>query len=123
MTQVKHLSWVDAYDGSCSGTAGTPQFQNIIINGVNATDSQSGAYSKIAGHDAADPAQVFPRQREPPAPFLCAAVIRGGRAQATDADQRRRHGEGRGDVEGDLRAARRIVSKQDGDGRRADRLS
>lgn len=59
MTQVKHLIVVNAYYGSCSGTPGTPRFQNIIINGVNATSSQSGAYSKIAGYDTADLAQIF----------------------------------------------------------------
>ena len=59
MTQVKHLIVVNAYYGSCSGTPGIPQFQNIIINGVNATDSQSGAYSKIAGYNAANLAQIF----------------------------------------------------------------
>jgi polygalacturonase len=59
MTQVKHLIVVNAYYGSCSGTAGIPQFQNIIINGVNAVNSQSGAYSKIAGYDTNDLAQIF----------------------------------------------------------------
>lgn len=59
MTQVKHLIVVNAYYGTCSGTPGIPQFQNIVINGVNAVNSQSGAYSKIAGYDTNDLAQVF----------------------------------------------------------------
>jgi polygalacturonase len=59
MTQVKHLIVVNAYYGSCSGTPGTPQFKNIIINGVNATNSQSGAYSRIEGYDADNLAQIF----------------------------------------------------------------
>jgi polygalacturonase len=59
MTQVKHLIVVNAYYGTCSGTPGTPQFKNIIINGVNATSSQSGAYSKIAGYNTDNLAQIF----------------------------------------------------------------
>jgi polygalacturonase len=59
MTQVKHLIVVNAYYGSCSGTPGTPQFKNIIINGVSATNSQSGAYSKIAGYNSDNLAQIF----------------------------------------------------------------
>lgn len=59
MTQVKHLIVVNAYYGSCSGTPGTPQFKNIIINGVRAVNSQSGAYSRIEGYDADHLAQIF----------------------------------------------------------------
>jgi polygalacturonase len=59
MTGVKHLIVVNAYYGSCSGTPGTPQFQNIVINGVNAVNSQTGAYSRIEGYDTADLAQIF----------------------------------------------------------------
>lgn len=59
MTNVKHLIVVNAYYGSCSGTPGTPQFKNIIINGVNATNSQSGAYSQIAGYNSDNLAQIF----------------------------------------------------------------
>jgi polygalacturonase len=59
LTQVKHLIVINAYYGSCSGTPGTPQFKNIVINGVSASNSQSGAYSEIAGYDADNPAQLF----------------------------------------------------------------
>lgn len=59
MTQVKHLIVVNAHYGSCSGTAGTPQFQDIVINGAYATNSVSGAYSLIAGYDSSHPAQLY----------------------------------------------------------------
>lgn len=59
MTQVKHLIVVNAYYGSCSGTPGTPQFKNIVINGVNATNSVAGAYSRIEGYDVNHLAELF----------------------------------------------------------------
>jgi len=55
ITAAKHLIVVDAYYGSCSGTAGTPQFQNIVINGVYATASVSGAYELFDGYSATFP--------------------------------------------------------------------
>ncbi|HEV7138539.1 MAG TPA: hypothetical protein VGN43_18025, partial [Steroidobacteraceae bacterium] len=59
VTQVKHLIVVNAYYGSCSGTPGTPQFKDIIVNGVSATSSQPGAYSRIEGYDADHLAELF----------------------------------------------------------------
>jgi len=47
---AKHLIVVNANYGSCSGTAGTPQFENIIVNGVKSTNSVSGAYEEFAGY-------------------------------------------------------------------------
>ena len=59
VTQAKHLIVVNAYYGSCSGTQGIPQFKNIIVNGVSAQGSQSGAYSRIEGYDTDHLAQLF----------------------------------------------------------------
>lgn len=59
MTQVKHLIVVNAFYGTCSGTPGTPQFKDIVINGVNAINSQSGAYSRIEGFDTDHLAELF----------------------------------------------------------------
>lgn len=59
MKQAKHLIIVNANYGSCSGTAGTPQFQDIVINGALATSSVSGAYSTIAGYNSSNLAQIY----------------------------------------------------------------
>lgn len=59
ITQAKHLIYVTAYYGACSGTPGTPQFKDIVIDGVNAINSQSGAYSRIQGYDTDHLAQIF----------------------------------------------------------------
>lgn len=59
ITEGKHLIVVNADYGSCSGTSGTPQFKNIIINGVLSQDSVSGAYSKIVGYNSSNLAQVY----------------------------------------------------------------
>lgn len=59
ITQAKHLIVVTAYYGACSGTPGTPQFKDIVIDGVNAINSQSGAYSRIQGYDTDHLAQLF----------------------------------------------------------------
>jgi|WetSurMetagenome_2_1015567.scaffolds.fasta_scaffold49944_1 polygalacturonase len=56
---VKHLIIVNAYYGSCSGTAGTPQFQNIVVNGVQSKSSISGAYSTFYGYSTSYLAQVY----------------------------------------------------------------
>ncbi len=56
---AKHLIIVNAYYGSCSGTAGTPQFQNIIVNGVKSTNSVSGAYETFAGYNSSNLAQIY----------------------------------------------------------------
>ena len=59
ITQAKHLIVVNAYYGSCSGTPGIPQFKNIIVNGVSAQNSQSGAYSRIEGYDTDNLEQLY----------------------------------------------------------------
>jgi polygalacturonase len=56
---VKHLIIVNAYYGSCSGTSGTPQFQDILVNGVKSAASISGAYSTFFGFGSSDLAQVY----------------------------------------------------------------
>ena len=55
ITTAKHLIVVNAYYGSCTGTAGTPQFQDIVINGVYSTASTSGAYELFDGFSATYP--------------------------------------------------------------------
>ncbi|MGD0796879.1 MAG: glycosyl hydrolase family 28 protein [Acidobacteriaceae bacterium] len=55
ITGARHLIVVNAYYGSCSGTAGTPQFQDIVINGVYSTASPSGAYELFEGYSASYP--------------------------------------------------------------------
>jgi polygalacturonase len=59
ITQAKHLIVVNANYGSCSGTTGTPQFRNIILNGVQAQSSVSGAYTRIEGYNTSNLAQVY----------------------------------------------------------------
>jgi polygalacturonase len=59
ITQAKHLIVVNAAYGSCSGTAGTPQFEDILIDGVKSTSSVSGAYTRIAGYNSSNLAQVY----------------------------------------------------------------
>jgi polygalacturonase len=59
ITQAKHLIVVNANYGSCSGTSGTPQFKNIVVNGVKSVNSQSGAYTRIEGYDSGHLAQVY----------------------------------------------------------------
>jgi len=59
ITQAKHLIVVNANYGSCSGTNGTPQFKNIIVNGVKSQSSVSGAYTRIEGFDTSHLAQVY----------------------------------------------------------------
>jgi polygalacturonase len=56
---VKHLIIVNAYYGSCSGTAGTPQFQDILVNGVKSESSISGAYEEFYGYNDSYLAQVY----------------------------------------------------------------
>jgi polygalacturonase len=59
ITQAKHLIVVNAAYGSCSGTAGTPQFQDILVNGVKSTSSVSGAYTELAGYNSSNLAQIY----------------------------------------------------------------
>jgi polygalacturonase len=56
---AKHLIIVNAEYGSCSGTSGTPQFKNIIVNGALTKNSISGAYETIAGYNSSNLAQVY----------------------------------------------------------------
>jgi polygalacturonase len=56
---AKHLIIVNAEYGSCSGTAGTPQFQDIIVNGAKSEDSESGAYETFAGYSSSYLAQIY----------------------------------------------------------------
>ncbi len=55
MTGVKHLLVFNPNYGSCSGTSGTPKFEDIVVNGVFSTKSQSGAYSEFAGFSSSAP--------------------------------------------------------------------
>ena len=56
---VKHLIIVNAYYGACSGTAGTPVFEDIVVNGVLSKSSISGAYSTFYGYSNSYRAQVY----------------------------------------------------------------
>jgi polygalacturonase len=56
---VKHLIVVTGNYGSCSGTSGTPQFQNILVNGVKSEASLSGAYSRFYGYSSSYLEQVY----------------------------------------------------------------
>ena len=56
---VKHLiTFYTNYSGTCSGTAGNPVFSNILVNGVLATQSISGAYEEFIGWSAAAPSDA-----------------------------------------------------------------
>lgn len=59
ITGAKHLIVINANYGSCSGTAGTPQFQDIVINGVYSTASVAGAYELFAGYNASYPVNAL----------------------------------------------------------------
>jgi polygalacturonase len=52
MTGVKHLVVFNSYYGACSGVPGYPYYTDIVVNGVLAKGSQSGAYSEFNGYDA-----------------------------------------------------------------------
>ncbi len=56
---VKHLIVVNGNYGSCSGTKGTPQFQDILVNGVLSQASVSGAYSEFYGYSSSYLEQVY----------------------------------------------------------------
>jgi len=56
---AKHLIIVNAEYGSCSGTSGTPQFKNIVVNGALTKNSVSGSYETIAGYNSSNLAQVY----------------------------------------------------------------
>ena len=52
MTGVKHLLIFNSHYGTCSGNPGTPYYTDIVVNGVKAVSSQSGAYSTFNGYDS-----------------------------------------------------------------------
>jgi polygalacturonase len=56
---AKHLIIVNANYGSCSGTAGNPQFQEIIVNGVKSENSVSGSYETFAGYSSSFIGQIY----------------------------------------------------------------
>jgi polygalacturonase len=59
MKGVKHLiTFYTNYSGTCSNNAGNPVFNNILVNGVLATQSISGAYSEFIGYSAAAPSSA-----------------------------------------------------------------
>jgi polygalacturonase len=59
LTGVKHLLIFNTSYGSCSGTKGIPVYQDIVVDGVYARDSQSGAYSEFEGYNAANPLELY----------------------------------------------------------------
>jgi polygalacturonase len=56
---AKHLIIVNANYGSCSGTSGNPQFQEIIVNGVKSENSVSGSYETFAGYSSSFIGQIY----------------------------------------------------------------
>lgn len=56
---VKHLIVLNTAYGSCSGTAGTPVFTDIVVNGVVAQSSITGAYTLIDGNSAGNPINAY----------------------------------------------------------------
>ncbi len=56
---IKHLLVFNTYYGSCSGNKGIPVYQNIVVDGVYARNSQSGAYSEFQGYSAANPLELY----------------------------------------------------------------
>lgn len=56
---IKHLLIFNTYYGSCSGFTGVPYYQDVVVDGVYATDSQSGAYSEFEGYDATNPLGLY----------------------------------------------------------------
>jgi polygalacturonase len=56
---AKHLIIVNANYGSCSGTSGTPKFEEIIVNGVKSENSVSGAYETLAGYNSSNIGQIY----------------------------------------------------------------
>jgi polygalacturonase len=56
---VKHLLVFNTYYGTCSGTQGIPVYRHIVVSGLYATNSQSGAYSLFEGYNAANPLELY----------------------------------------------------------------
>jgi polygalacturonase len=59
LTGVKHLLIFNTAYGSCSGSKGIPVYQDIVVDGVYARDSQSGAYSEFEGYNATNPLELY----------------------------------------------------------------
>jgi polygalacturonase len=59
LTGIKHLLIFNTSYGSCSGNPGIPQYQDIVVDGVSATGSQSGAYSEFEGYSATAPLGLY----------------------------------------------------------------
>jgi polygalacturonase len=58
LTGVEHPLFFTAHYGSCSGTKGTPQFTDIVVNGVFATKSPSNTSSEFNGFSSSAPLEV-----------------------------------------------------------------
>jgi polygalacturonase len=59
MSGVKHLiAFYTNYSNTCSGSAGNPVFTDIVVNGLLAQSSISGAYSEFNGASAAAPSSA-----------------------------------------------------------------
>ena len=56
---AKHLIVVNANYGSCSGSSGTPKFENIVINGAKSENSVSGSYERLEGYNSSNLAQIY----------------------------------------------------------------
>ncbi len=56
---VKHLLTFNTAYGSCSGNKGIPVYRDIVVDGVYATNSQSGAYSEFEGYSATNPLELY----------------------------------------------------------------
>lgn len=55
---VKHLLYFRT-DYKCSGNPGIPYFHDIVINGLTAANSESGAYSEFMGYSAEYPLGLY----------------------------------------------------------------
>jgi polygalacturonase len=58
MLGVKHLITFYTNYATCTGTSGNPVFSNILVNGVYATQSISGAYSEFNGYNSTSPSSA-----------------------------------------------------------------
>ena len=56
---IKHLLEFNTHYGTCSGVPGVPVYQNIIVDGVTATQSVPGAYSEFNGYSETAPLQLY----------------------------------------------------------------
>ena len=58
MTNVTHLIVVNSNYGACKGTAGTPRFTDILVDGAKSVASTHSAYTSIVGLSSA-PVQLY----------------------------------------------------------------